>query len=223
MSGSIRVFTGLIEGTGIIRKIDSRGVDKRIYVQPNFEMVQVVIGESISVDGACLTVTEWNGSMFSADVSAETLSRTTLGSKSIGDHVNLERALKVGDRLGGHIVLGHVDCVGILRKRYTEGNSIRLVFEIPAGLMKYIIEKGSVAINGVSLTVNSVGYNTFDINIIPHTANITTIGELQAGDRVNIEVDVIGKYVEKLLGPWKGKTTEGSLITQEMLKKYGFA
>ncbi len=217
------MFTGLVEGIGVIKRIDLKGVDRRIYVQPGFDMDGVEIGESISVDGACLTVTEWDGSMFSADVSAETLSRTTLGSKKIGDKVNLERALRVGDRLGGHVVLGHVDCVGTLKRRYTEGSSIRLVFEIPEKLTKYIIEKGSIAINGVSLTVNSVKSNTFDINIIPHTAEITTIGALRAGDKVNIEVDVIGKYVEKMLGSWKeSNVSENTSITQEMLKKYGF-
>ncbi len=217
------MFTGLVEGIGVIKRIDLKGVDRRIYVQPGFDMDGVEIGESISVDGACLTVTEWDGSMFSADVSAETLSRTTLGSKKIGDKVNLERALRVGDRLGGHVVLGHVDCVGTLKRRYTEGSSIRLVFEIPEKLTKYIIEKGSIAINGVSLTVNSVKSNTFDINIIPHTAEITTIGALRAGDKVNIEVDVIGKYVEKMLGSWKeSSVSENTSITQEMLKKYGF-
>ena len=215
------MFTGLVEGIGIIKKIDPKGIDRAIYIEPQFSMDEVTIGESIAVDGACLTVVSWNGNMFGVDVSYETLSRTIIGNKRVGDPVNLERALKLGDRLGGHIVLGHVDGIGILKKRYNEGSSIRLIFQVPDKLSKYIIEKGSIAINGISLTVNSVRSSTFDINIIPHTANETTIGLLKIGDEVNIEVDVIGKYVEKLIAPWSNKTKEDS-ITQEMLRKYGF-
>ncbi|MCX7821893.1 MAG: riboflavin synthase [Syntrophobacterales bacterium] len=226
------MFTGLVEGMGVVRRIESTGGsggswDRRIEVEPLFEVEVLSIGESISIDGVCLTVVSWNGTVFRADVSTETLSRSTLGDRKPGDLVNLERALKVGDRLGGHLVMGHVDCVGVFKKRLEEGRSLRLFFEIPDRFSRYVVEKGSVAVNGVSLTVNGCSGNRFDVNIIPHTAMVTNIGLLKPGDRVNIETDIIGKYVERILLAWKREdnrsSAEGkSVITEDFLKLHGF-
>lgn len=214
------MFTGLVEGTGVIAGIEDKGIDRRLRIEPHFQMGEVVTGESISISGACLTVVNRDGNGFVVDVSYETLSRTTLGSARVGRKVNIERALRIGDRLGGHIVLGHVDAVGIVKGRRDDGRSIGFDFEIPERFAKYVIEKGSIAIDGVSLTVNSVKGRIFDVNIIPHTAQITTIGLLRPGDEVNIEVDVIGKYVERLLAVRTDRESGG--ISEELLRKYGF-
>jgi riboflavin synthase len=219
------MFTGLIEGTGTLLRIDRHGPDAGMVIRADYPVEDLRIGESIAVDGACLTVTSFQGNSFTADVSAETLGRTTLGRKPSGCRLNLERALRVGDRLGGHIVSGHVDGLGTLHERRDEGRSLRLFFGVPPELAKYIIAKGSVAINGISLTINGTGEGRFDVNIVPHTALETTIRDLRNGDTVNVETDVIGKYVEKLLGAW---TTErpgdrrSTGIDAEYLQKHGF-
>lgn len=225
------MFTGLVEGMGVIRKIESRmgaggGRDIRIEIEPLVRFEELTIGESIAIDGVCLTVVFWNGKTFGADVSMETLSRSTLGERKTGDFVNLERALRLGDRLGGHLVMGHVDCVGVFKRKLEEGRSVRLFFEIPDRFSRYVVEKGSIAINGVSLTVNGCEGNRFDVNIIPHTAAVTNIGLLKPGDRVNIETDIIGKYVERILFAWKneGKVSgeEKRPITEDFLRLHGF-
>ncbi len=220
------MFTGLIEGTGTLIRTDRHGPDARMVIRADFETGGFVLGESIAVDGVCLTVVSFQGGQFAADVSAETLSRTTLSEKTPGRRFNLERALRLGDRFGGHIVSGHIDGLGVLRDRKQEGRSWRLYFQIPEGLSRYTIEKGSIAVNGISLTINGCGQGSFDVNIVPHTAGETTVGELQPGDRVNIEVDVVGKYVERLLGAWKpGGVPEPaakSAIDLAFLQKHGF-
>lgn len=193
------MFTGLIEGTGKLKTIEPRGKDMRLSIQASFDLEGFQIGESVAVDGVCLTVVSWQARAFTVDVSQETLSRTTLGQRSVGDEVNLERALRLGDRLGGHLVNGHVDGKARVMARKQRGDSLVFVFEVVAELGRYIIEKGSVAVNGVSLTVNRCGEQSFDVNVVPHTARVTTIGSLRVGDEVNIEVDIIGKYVERFV------------------------
>jgi riboflavin synthase len=188
-------------------------------------MGRIVLGESIAVDGACLTAVSFKGSVFSADVSAETLSRTTLGRKTPGSRLNLERAVRVGDRLGGHIVSGHVDGIGVLKELRREGRSLRLFFSIPPGLSRYIVEKGSIAINGISLTVNGCTDDAFDVNIVPHTARETSIEGWQIGTSVNLETDIIGKYVEKMLSgrtAGSGEVPETSRIDESFLRNHGF-
>lgn len=225
------MFTGLVEGTGTLLRTDHSGADARMVIKADFPMGRIVLGESISVDGVCLTVTTFQGDVFSVDASAETLYRTTLGKKQPGKLVNLERALRLGDRLGGHLVSGHVDAVGRLGERVREGKSWRLSFHVPREFDRYIVEKGSIAINGISLTVNGCGEGLFHVNIIPHTAGATTIHELRTGDEVNIETDLMGKYVEKMLLAWKPGGEPGDRkespqkvgIDLEFLARHGFS
>jgi riboflavin synthase len=219
------MFTGLIQGKGTLLRIERHGPDAGMVVQAQYAMEALTLGESIAVDGACLTVVSFQGNLFTVDVSAETLSRTTLGRKLPGSHFNLERALQMGDRLGGHLVTGHVDGIGTLRERRHEGRSWRLVFELPPELDRYVIEKGSIAVNGISLTVNSCGEGFFEVNIVPHTLAETTLGELKIGGEVNIETDLLGKYVEKMLKGFlsTSKTSpKASRIDGAFLQKHGF-
>ena len=217
------MFTGLIEGTGKLKTIEPRGKDMRLSIQASFDLEGFQTGESVAVDGICLTVVSWQARAFTVDVSQETLSRSTLGQRSVGDEVNLERALRLGDRLGGHLVNGHVDGKARVMARKQRGDSLVFVFEVVAELGRYIIEKGSVAVNGVSLTVNRCDEQSFDVNIVPHTARVTTIGSLRVGDEVNIEVDIIGKYVERFVRPMQesdSPSTGG--VDRGFLAKHGF-
>ncbi|UCE82451.1 MAG: riboflavin synthase [Deltaproteobacteria bacterium] len=217
------MFTGLIEGTGKLVKVEPRGKDMRLSIQASFDLEELKTGESVSVDGACLTVVSWEGRMFTVDVSQETLERTILAQRGAGDEVNLERALKLGDRLGGHLVNGHVDGRARVTARKKRGESLVFEFEVPGELGRYFIEKGSVAINGVSLTVNRCDERSFDVNIVPHTARWTTIGSWRVGDEVNIEVDLIGKYVEKFLRNMReGSSPKADGMDRDFLEKHGF-
>lgn len=193
------MFTGIITDIGRVRAVERQG-DTRFTIETAFDTETVPIGASIAHSGVCLTVIEKGPGWFVVQASGETLSKTTLGSWDAGTPINLERALKVGDELGGHIVSGHVDGVGEVAAIRPEGESIRLTFAVPANLSKYIASKGSVAIDGVSLTVNEVEGDTFGVNIIPHTQTATTFGTLKVGDRVNLEIDMLARYVARLAG-----------------------
>jgi riboflavin synthase len=212
------VFTGLIEDVGKIQRIAPRRSGMELSISCGLPVAEIQLGDSIAVDGACLTVTAMQGLGFSVDVSSETLQRTTLGKRRAGGRVNLERALRLGDRLGGHIVSGHIDGIAVLSAREQTGEFTRLVFSAPEQLLKYIIEKGSVAIDGISLTVNTVTGRDFSVMIIPHTLEKTTLAGKAAGDQVNIENDLIGKYVEKLMGK---RDADGG-ITLDFLAKHNF-
>ncbi len=213
------MFTGLVEGVGEIRGVKRQAEGLRLTVALPFPAAELVLGESVAVAGACLTVVEVASRAAAFEVSPETLERTTLALKKAGDRVNLERALKLGDRLGGHLVTGHVDGRGVLRERREGPEHMQLQFEMPGALSRYVIEKGSIAVDGVSLTVNACQGHTFAVNIIPHTAQATTLGSLRAGGQVNLETDIIGKYVEKLLGL---KSPAAAGITAEFLARHGF-
>ena len=215
------MFTGLVEGTGTILRLERAGKDLRLTVQVSFEQHELEIGESIAVDGVCLTVVGSGEGAFTVDVSQETLSRSTLGQRRQGDEVNIERALRLGDRMGGHLVNGHVDGTGRVAARRWQGESIVFQFEVPAEVSRYLIEKGSVAVNGVSLTVNRCDGRHFEVSIVPHTARATTMAKLQVGDVVNVEVDIIGKYVEKLLLQRSGSQSGGG-VDREFLARHGF-
>ncbi|WP_114856860.1 riboflavin synthase [Azospirillum brasilense] len=193
------MFTGIITDVGRVRAVERQG-DTRFTVETVFAMETVPIGASIANNGVCLTVVEKGPGWFAVQASAETLSKTTLGGWAEGTRVNLERALKVGDELGGHIVSGHVDGVATVVDVRPDGESKRFTFEAPAALAKYIASKGSVALDGVSLTVNEVDGARFGVNIIPHTQDATTFGALKAGDRVNLEIDMLARYVARLAG-----------------------
>ncbi len=196
------MFTGLVEDVGTVARADRRSDALVLAIRPTaIPLAELTVGESICHDGACLTVTEIGRDAFTVLAGAETLARTTLGNLGIGKRINLERALKVGDRLGGHWVTGHIDGTGELAIRRDLGANLVLGFRTPPALLRYIVEKGSISVAGVSLTVNSVDPEAFSIAIIPHTRDHTTLGALVIGDRVNLEVDILAKHVERLLFP----------------------
>jgi len=213
------MFTGLVEGVGKITGMRRLAESLRLEVAPPFPVEELALGESVSVSGACLTVVGIRGRAFQADVSPETLARSSLSVRKAGDRVNLERALRLGDRLGGHLVTGHVDGLGVLKERREGPEHVQLTVELPESLAPLVIEKGSIAVDGVSLTVNAVQDRAFTVNIIPYTARDTTLGELKIGNQVNLETDIIGKYVARLLGAYlPGK----SGLTEEFLARHGF-
>ncbi|MDB6046561.1 MAG: riboflavin synthase [Gammaproteobacteria bacterium] len=196
------MFTGIVLDVGKVQARETRGGDARIVIAFNrFDPTGIRIGDSICVQGCCLTATELLGRAFAADVSRETLSLTTLGDLAVGSPVNLEPSLKAGDALGGHLVSGHIDGVAEVMSISGDARSQRLKFGVPGDLARYIARKGSVAVDGVSLTINEVDGATFGVNIIPHTQTVTTLGKLTVGARVNLEVDQVARYVERLLGP----------------------
>ena len=197
------MFTGIITDVGRVRRVDQTDRDRRYEIQTAYDLGGVDIGASISHAGCCLTVVEKGpilgkeGGWFAVEVSGETLAKTTLGAWKAGDPVNLERAAKVGDELGGHIVSGHVDGVGEVLSITQEGGSHRFRFRAPAPLHRFIAPKGSIAVEGVSLTVNEVDGEVFGVNIIPHTWEVTTLGRLEPGSKVNLEIDVLARYVAR--------------------------
>ena len=191
------MFTGLITDIGEVRSVERPG-DTRFIIGTHYELGAVEIGASIAHSGACLTVVEKGEDWFAVDVSQETLDCTTLGDWAPGRRINLEQSLRLGAELGGHLVQGHVDGVAVVTARRPDGDSIRFSFEAPAELARFIARKGSIALDGISLTVNEVEGSTFGVNIIPHTAEHTTLGTTQAGDKVNLEVDLLARYVARL-------------------------
>jgi riboflavin synthase len=212
------MFTGIVEEMGSVKALRREAGAARLTISASTVLGNTALGDSISVNGVCLTVVEMNTGEFSADVAVETLAVTNLGELKTGAKVNLERALQLSARIGGHLVSGHVDAVGRIREKRVEGNGWRLFFEAPDNVLRYVIKKGSIAIDGISLTVADVDTKGFSVAMIPHTAKLTTLGFKAAGDSVNLETDIIGKYVERLL-PGRG---EGG-VSLELLKKTGFA
>ena len=192
------MFTGLITDVGRVRAVTSVG-DRRIEIETSFPIAEIELGASIACSGVCLTAIEFGDNWFAVEASEETTSKTTVGDWQAGDALNLERSLRIGDELGGHLVFGHVDGVAKIAERRTDGDSIRFSILAPDDLAPYIASKGSVALSGVSLTVNEVDGNRFGVNIIPHTADATTLGKLSAGDRVNLEIDMLARYVARQL------------------------
>lgn len=213
------MFTGIIQTVGRIARLEPRGGDVRLHLDiAALDLSDVQLGDSIAVSGVCLTAIALGGHGFAADVSNETLSLTTLGQLKAGDPVNLEKALRLADRLGGHLVSGHVDGVGKVVSITPDARSQRWVFEVPTNLARYIAAKGSICIDGTSLTVNEVAGTRFGVNLIPHTVEHTAFHAKRAGDAVNIEVDVIARYVERLVG-----SGEAPRLDQAFLKQHGFA
>ncbi|MBA3018899.1 MAG: riboflavin synthase [Proteobacteria bacterium] len=217
------MFTGIIEGLGTITKIRSSGQGKRLTIEADYPLDHTKIGDSIAVSGACLTAVMIDGKSFEVDMSPETLSKTTFGKAKIGDRVNLERALCLSDRIDGHLVSGHIDGIGSVKNIKTLGNAIIITFEVPESLSRYMIRKGSVAVDGISLTINNCDHGSFEVSIIPHTAKLTSIGFKKIGDHVNIETDMIGKYVERFMrNDNEEQKARKSSIDKQFLAKSGF-
>ena len=216
------MFSGIVEEMGVVKSLVPGLAGARLSILAGNVLKDLQLGESVSVSGACLTAAEVGETDFAVDVSVETLSVTTLGTLTAGAAVNLERALKLTDRLGGHLVTGHVDGTGILRERTQAGNTLLLTLEVPEPMLRYCIPKGSITVDGVSLTINGVSENGVSVAIIPHTAKVTTLGIKQPGDAVNLESDLIGKYVERLLQN-SGKLPEKAapVIDRDYLQKRG--
>ncbi|SKA74024.1 riboflavin synthase alpha chain [Clostridium sp. USBA 49] len=215
------MFTGLIEEIGEVESVIKSAKSAKITIKAYKVLEGIKIGDSICTNGVCLTVTSFDRNRFIVDVMAETMRRSNLKNIAKGDKVNLERALSIGDRLGGHIVSGHIDGIGIIKDYEKEDNAIWITIEVSSEILKYIVQKGSIAIDGVSLTVAYIDEASFKVSIIPHTKDVTTLCQKKKGDEVNIECDVLGKYVEKFIkiqdqGAVKNK------IDYDFLNKYGF-
>ncbi len=222
------MFTGLIEGKGFIKKLLPQGQGFLIEIESDFSLEGSKIGDSIAVDGICLTITSLSSKRFTAQVSPETIARTTLKFKKAGDLVNLERALRLGDPLGGHLVSGHIDCLGKITKIQSLGEYYLLEIEAPKELAFYLVPKGSIALDGISLTINNVVDNFFSLMIIPHTYKVTTLSHKKVGDYVNLEIDLIAKLVYKWVKPYleKLEEKEGESLKEKglmkLLEKTGF-
>jgi riboflavin synthase len=215
------LFTGIIEEIGTIKAVIKSTKSAKLIIQASKVLEETKIGDSISTNGVCLTVTDIYDSSFAVDVMAETIRKSSLSMLSQGDKVNLERALQVGDRLGGHIVSGHIDGTGTIRNIQQEDNAIWITVAADPMILRYIIPKGSITIDGISLTVAYVDDSIFKVSIIPHTKEVTTLLYKKVGDIVNLECDLVGKYIEKLLKP-KEKQEEHSNIDLEFLSRNGF-
>jgi riboflavin synthase len=219
------MFTGIIETVGKIRELTAQGGDLRVVVgSGGLDMSAVALGDSIAVNGVCLTAVAFDSNSFTADVSSETVACTTVANFTVGTPVNLEMAMLPTTRLGGHLVSGHVDGVGEIKRRWSDGRSERFRIQAPDSLAKYIAAKGSVCVDGISLTVNAVEGNEFELNIVPHTLGATTMGGYQAGQAVNLEVDIIARYLERLL-TGDGDSASGgasSKVTRDLLASRGF-
>lgn len=215
------MFTGIVEEVGTLKAIRKGPHSAVLEIAAQVVLEDIHLGDSIAVNGVCLTATSFTAASFTADVMHETLNRSSLGSLTVGSHVNLERAMAANGRFGGHIVSGHIDGTGTITALRKDDNAVWYTISASQELLRYIVEKGSIAIDGISLTVAEVGESWFSISAIPHTVAVTTLGEKRPGDTVNLENDVIGKYVEKLLRPQPQETAKSSL-TLEFLAQHGF-
>jgi len=213
------VFTGITETKGKVVRVDYQGRVRRLVFEVPMDLTEISLGDSINVNGACLTVVEKKGQMISVDLSPETLQRTNLSEVKEGEEVNLERALRLMDRLGGHMVTGHIDGIGTIIEKRREGDFLQIRVQAPRPLMRYIVQKGSIAIDGISLTVNERVEDEIQIILIPFTLQKTTLPEKKVGDRVNLEVDILGKYVESLL---KREDDDHKGLERDFLREHGF-
>ena len=215
------MFSGIVEVLGDVRSMASGDSGARISIEAGALVEGVKLGDSIAINGACMTVVAFGNSIFEADISPESLRMTNLGDLKAGEKVNLEKALVLGDRLGGHMVTGHIDGMGKIRDRKADGDSIWLTVEAPPDVMRYLVFKGSIAVDGISLTVATCDEDSFSIAIIPHTSEHTTLTAKRDGAVVNLEADLIGKYVEKLLLPHAQARAGG--VSMDKLKEHGYA
>jgi len=215
------MFTGIVEEMGAITSMEKTLAGTRMVILASAVMSDLKIGDSVSVNGTCLTVVTKSERDFAVEISPETLSVTTLGHLGVGAPVNLERAMRLNERLGGHLVAGHVDGVGTIRSRHQEGNAIFFTIEAPPEVLRYCVVKGSITVDGISLTINDVSDHGFTVAIIPHTATVTTLGLKQVNDSVNLESDLIGKYVERLLQERSQLPKPSIVIDKDYLQKRG--
>lgn len=216
------MFTGIIEAVGQVKSLEKGDASAKLQVMVELPQNDLKVGDSVAVNGVCLTVTSRLGNSFWADVGKETLNITTLCELEAGDHVNIERPMQMGGRLGGHLVQGHADGMGKIVNIQQVSNGCDVKLEVSNGMSKYLIKKGSIAINGISLTINECGNGFFSVFLIPHTITATTFKYAKAGDKVNLEVDIIGKYVEKLTHLSSTDYHEPSKVTEEFLRRHGF-
>lgn len=216
------MFTGIIEELGTLERVERGQVSAHLTIKAAEILQDVHLGDSIAVNGVCLTVVDFSRTRFTADVMGETLDKTNLGTLRLGDRVNLERAMKLGDRLGGHLVSGHIDGVGVIVDKSPHGIAQVFTIEAPEVVMRYVIRKGSVAVDGISLTVVDHTDRSFRVSIIPHTGKMTTLGFKKKGDSVNLEADMIARYVERMLEARQAETKEGSGLDAAFLGKHGF-
>ena len=216
------MFTGIVEEIGTVRRVLPGQNDGSIDIKAQLVLEGTSVGDSISVNGVCLTVTALTGDGFTADVMPETLRRSNLGALQSGDPVDLERAMAADGRFGGHIVSGHIDGVGVITRQRREGIATWITISAPPGILRYIVEKGSIAIDGISLTVAAVTDRDFSVSLIPHTGGQTVLLKKKPGDRVNLENDIVGKYVERLLAPAAPEPVSESGITLDFLREHGF-
>jgi riboflavin synthase len=218
------MFSGIVAEVGIVKAYRAQGSAASLTIEASEAFADAAIGESIAVNGVCLTVVQRHGRTFTVDVSPETLRATNLGQLQAGEGVNLERALRLNDLLGGHLVSGHVDGVGTIVEKRSEANALHYVIAVPEDLMRYIVPKGSVAVDGISLTVVACQPSSFQVTIIPHTAAVTTLGRKGSGATVNIECDMVGKYVERLLqARLEGDREEGGVLLGTLRRRHGLA
>lgn len=220
------MFTGIIEGTGVLRRIMTQGQGRVLTIETDIDLAESKIGDSIAVNGACLTAVKLEKHLFDVDMAPETVDRTTFKSISTGALLNIERAMRLSDRLDGHLVSGHIDGSGVILSKTTKSNAVIISIEVESGLASQMIEKGSVAVDGISLTINQCTNRTFEVSVIPHTAKITTIGIKGPGDRVNIETDMLGKYVRRFLEnnepPVSSIDNRKNGVNMELLARNGF-
>lgn len=215
------MFTGIIEEMGVVKEVTKTRQGSSVSILAQTVLEGLKVGDSVTVNGACLTVVAFARTEMKADLSPETAKVTTLGSLKAGDPVNLERAMRLGDRLGGHLVTGHVDAIGTIRARVQEGDGLQLTIEAPREVLRYCVPKGSVTVDGISLTLNEVTDRGFRVTIIPHTAKVTTLGIKQVGDAVNLEADLIGKFVERLFPGRESESQPAIQIDKEYLQRRG--
>jgi len=213
------MFTGIIEDKGKVIRLEHRGQEKKLTLELPINLTEVQLGDSININGVCLTIVEKRGRTIVLDLSSETLQKTVLGELKEGDQVNFERALKLTDRLGGHIVTGHIDGIGVITEKRKEGDFLQLKMRIPKSVSRYVVQKGSIAIDGISLTVNECEDEEIKMTLIPYTLKKTTLIDKKVGDLVNVEADILGKYVEKMMSRGEGKSKSMDL---SFLKEHGF-
>lgn len=216
------MFTGIIEELGTVKSLTKTQAGAKLLVESKVAYSDSKIGDSININGACLTIADIKRNTFSFDISSETVNRTNLGRLKQGECVNMERSLKADSRLGGHFVFGHIDCIGEIVSKEPQGEFVKIKIELPRPNADYLVEKGSVCVDGISLTINTLGDKSFTVMLIPHTLSNTTLGYKKAGDYVNIEVDILAKYIERLMKKTSEKPARQSSVTKDLLREYGF-